>query len=78
MVGIIVANSMLGELTIKMARAIAESPAKKVILPLNRCNIEIVGVDKTQPMPHLIDEAIQRINEYVRGDKNVRSQCISD
>jgi hypothetical protein len=62
-VGIIAANSMLGELTPLMARAIAESPAKKVLLPLNRCNIEIVGVDKNEPMPHLIDKAVQIIKD---------------
>ncbi len=70
MIGILISNSMLGELTPAMAKAIAESPAKKVILPLNRCNIEIIGVDN-QPIPHLIDAAIMRIREYIRGEKNV-------
>ena len=58
-VGILAANSMLGELTAPMARAIAESPAKKLLLPLNRCNIEIVGIDKSEPLPHLTDKAVQ-------------------
>ena len=62
-IGIIAANSMLGELTPPMAEAIAESPAKKVLLPLNRCNIEIVGTDKSEPMPHLIDKAVQAVKE---------------
>lgn len=71
-VGIIAANSMLGELTAIMAKAIAESPAKKILLPLNRCNIEIVGVDKSEPMPHLIDKAVQTLKYYIeRGNKNV-------
>lgn len=65
-IGIIAANSMLGELTPPMARAIAESPAKKVLLPLNRCNMEIVGADKSEPMPHLIDKAIQSIKESMK------------
>ncbi|RNC62872.1 MAG: hypothetical protein AWM53_01895 [Candidatus Dichloromethanomonas elyunquensis] len=60
-VAIIAANSMLGELTPFMAKAIAESPARKILLPLNRCNIDIVGADKGQPLPHLIDSAIQNI-----------------
>ena len=47
-IGIIAANSMMGELTPLMAKAIAESPAKKVLIPLNRCNIEVVGV-KSEP-----------------------------
>lgn len=64
-VGIIAANSMLGELTPLMAKAIAESPARKILLPLNRCNIEIVGVDKNEPLPHLIDKAVQSLKNYI-------------
>lgn len=64
-IGIIVANSMLGELTPAIAKAVAESPAKKILLPLNRCNIEIVGVDKSEPMPHLIDSAVQRMKNFL-------------
>jgi NAD(P)-dependent dehydrogenase (short-subunit alcohol dehydrogenase family) len=56
-IGIIVSNSMMGELTPKMAEAIAESPAKKVLIPLNRCNIEIAGV-RNEPLPHHIDSAV--------------------
>jgi NAD(P)-dependent dehydrogenase (short-subunit alcohol dehydrogenase family) len=60
-IGILVANSMLGELSPPMARAIAESPAKKVLIPLNRCNIEIVGVSKNDSLPQLIDEAVRLV-----------------
>ncbi len=69
-IGIIAANSMLGELTPLMAKAIAESPAKKVLIPLNRCNIQIVGV-KSEPFPHYIDDAIGLIKVIEKGDKNV-------
>jgi len=41
----------------EFAGAISESPAKKVLIPLNRCNIEIVGV-KSEPLPHHIDNVI--------------------
>ncbi len=63
-VALIAANSMLGELTPAMARAIAESSARKILLPLNRCNIEIVGIIN-EPLPHLIDIAVQRIKKYL-------------
>lgn len=42
-IAIIAANSMMGEITPAMAEAIGSSPAKKIILPLNRCNIQILG-----------------------------------
>lgn len=56
-IGIIAANAMMGELTPSIARAIAESTAKKVLLPLNRCNIEVAGL-KNEPLPHLIEDAL--------------------
>lgn len=64
-IGIIAANSMLGEVTPKMAEAIADSPAKKVLIPLNRCNIEIVGVEKSEALPRLIDRAVQICRKFM-------------
>ncbi len=57
-VSIIMANSMMGELTPAMAQAVASSPARKYLLPLFQENAEIVGA-KGVPLPHLIDELIQ-------------------
>ena len=57
-VGIILANAMMGELTPAMARAIATSPARKLLLPLSQENIEIVGLTQA-PLPHLIDALIE-------------------
>lgn len=61
-IGIIAANAMMGELTPLMAKAIAESRARKVLIPLNRCNIEVAGV-KNEPLPHLIDYAVSMIKD---------------
>ncbi len=66
-IGIISANSMLGEVTPLMARAIAESPAKKILIPLNRCNIQVVGVNN-EPLPHCIDSAVEIIKAYMKGE----------
>jgi hypothetical protein len=63
-IGIIAANSMMGELTPLMARAIAESPAKKILIPMNRCNIEVVG-GKSEPLPHQIENAVKAIKNYI-------------
>jgi len=43
-IGIIVANSMLGELTPKMAEAITESSAEKILIPFNKCSVYVTGV----------------------------------
>lgn len=57
-IGIICANSLMGELTPLMAKAIAESPAKKVLIPLNKCNVIVAGLEN-KPLPHYIDDAIE-------------------
>lgn len=65
-IGIVCANSMLGEFTPIMAKAISESSAIKVLIPLNRCNIQVAGT-KDQPLPHYIDDAINMIGDILRG-----------
>jgi hypothetical protein len=62
--GIVLANSMMGELTPTMAEAIASSPAMKFLLPLKMQDVEIVGAPK-EPLPHLIDQLIRRIQELL-------------
>jgi len=43
-IGIIVADALLGEITPRMAQAICQSRAQKVLLPVNRCQTTIVGL----------------------------------
>jgi hypothetical protein len=43
-VGIAIADSLMGEITPAMAKAIGQSRAKRILLPLNRCNTLIAGV----------------------------------
>ena len=62
--GIVMANSMMGELTPRMAEAIASSPAMKCLLPLKMAEVEIIGAPK-EPLPHLIDHLVKRIKEII-------------
>ncbi|MDM8538409.1 DUF3842 family protein [Desulfobacterales bacterium HSG17] len=57
-VGIIMAQAMMGEVTPKIAEAVASCQAKKLLLPLSQENLEIVGLSSA-PLPHLIDALIQ-------------------
>lgn len=59
-IGIVIADSMLGEITPAMAAAIGQSSAKKVLIPINHCNNYIVGVADCNKNV-LIDLAIQKI-----------------
>ena len=43
-IGIVIADSMMGEITPRMAVAIGQSHAKRILLPVNHCDNIIVGV----------------------------------
>ncbi len=42
--GIVVADALLGEITPAMAVSVGQSRAKKILLPINRCNSVVAGV----------------------------------
>jgi prephenate dehydrogenase len=43
-VGIVVADAMLGEVTPKMAMAVGQADATRILLPVNKCDTIIAGV----------------------------------
>jgi len=65
---IIAANSYSGELTPRMAEAIASSRATKVLIPLNRYGIEITGTGD-DPLPIQVDNLVGRIRELVNAKR---------
>ena len=58
-IGIIMAHSMMGEVTPRMAEAVAASPAKKLLIPLTQERIEIIGTSSI-PLPKLVQELIEK------------------
>ena len=60
---VIVADAMLGEMTPAMAAAIAASPARKFLLPINKAGVEVIGV-VPEPLPHLIDALARRLKAF--------------
>ncbi|MFH0873120.1 MAG: DUF3842 family protein [bacterium] len=61
---VVVANSMMGELTPKMAEAISSARAKKILLPLALNRLELIGVSG-EPLPHLVEMGVQRVKELI-------------
>lgn len=45
--GIVIADALLGEITPRMATAIGESGAVRLLIPVNQCNNIVVGVPDT-------------------------------
>lgn len=61
-IGIVIADAMMGEVTETMAAAVGRSNAVKVLIPMNRCNTVIAGVDACSTNA-LLDDALRRIKE---------------
>ena len=57
-IGILSADSLLGEITPAMALAIGQSSAKKVLLPVNQCSNLVVGV-LSLTVKELMDKAVE-------------------
>lgn len=56
-VGIVMADAMMGEVTPKIAAAIAGAPARKLLIPVSQENVVIVGA-LSVPLPHIVDTLI--------------------
>ena len=61
-VGIVIADALLGEITPKMAAAIGQSDAKRVLVPVNHCDNIVVGVGDI-PMAKLVQSAVKEIGK---------------
>lgn len=62
---IILPNAMKGELTAKMAKRVVASKARKILLPIHRNNIDLVGM-RTEPLPHMVEELVIQMKQYIQ------------
>lgn len=44
-IGVVIPNSMMGEITPVIATAVADAPGRKLFLPINQPHFEIVGIE---------------------------------
>ena len=63
--GITVANSMLGEVTPKMAEAIGSSKAQKLLIPTNNCNNIVLGTESLS-INEIVLIAVDRISKIIK------------
>ena len=63
-IGLLLPNAMLGEVTPAIAHAVASSPARKIMIPLSRCGVEIAGVS-VPSLGECIEAAAERAGKMV-------------
>ncbi len=64
-VGIVIADSLFGEITPEMAKAVGQSSAVRVLIPVNKCDSIVVG-SKNAALGDLISEAVRLICDTVQ------------
>lgn len=64
--GIVIADSLLGEITPAMAVAIGQSNAKKVLIPVNRCQHFVVGCEEL-PLGEYVKLVVEEVKAIKSG-----------
>lgn len=65
-IGIVVADSLLGEVTEKMALAISRADAVRILIPMNKCENIIAGVSELNTAA-LISDAIVKLRNVCKN-----------
>ena len=63
-VGIVIADAMLGEVTPRMAVAVGQSAAKRILIPVNHCANFIAGVADLS-VGRLVDSVVTELEKTV-------------
>lgn len=63
-VAILSPNSLMGEMSPKMAEAIGSSEAIKILIPIERCNVRI-AVPQNHSIQECIDYSLKMVKDYI-------------
>lgn len=62
-IAIVIPNSIMGEITQGISLSVGNSEAMKILIPLNRCNVEIPGTTN-YTVAELIDFAVDELRKF--------------
>ena len=65
-VGIVIADALLGEVTPRMAVAVGQSAAKRILIPVNHCANFIAGV-ADMSVGRLVDSVVAELEKTIRS-----------
>lgn len=68
-VGIVIADSLLGEITEKMALAVSRANVIRILIPVNKCDNLIAGVTNLNT-GSLIEDAISKLKSIISEKNN--------
>jgi len=66
-ISVVLAHAMMGEVTPRIAEAVASAPAPKILLPLTHSKVGLVGLSP-EPLPHLVEMiVVGRLKEILKN-----------
>ncbi|MBR3179268.1 MAG: DUF3842 family protein [Clostridia bacterium] len=63
-IAIVIADSLLGEITPKMAVAVGQSPAKRILIPVGLCNNTVAGVPDFS-VKALLGSVVEQVKNFL-------------
>lgn len=67
-ISVVMPDSYMGELTPRMAEAVATARVHKILLPVAASDVEIAGAPKA-PLPHLMEEVVRMLKERLLAEE---------
>ena len=67
-VGIVIADALLGEITDKMAVAVGQADAIRILIPMNKCDNLIAGVPNLNTKA-LIEDTLTKLRDIIIEEK---------
>ncbi|MEY8391420.1 DUF3842 family protein [Lachnospiraceae bacterium] len=62
-IGIVIADSLFGEVTPKMAAAVGQSQAKRLLIPINQCDNIVLGITGIS-----VNDMVAQILKYLESE----------
>ncbi len=63
-IGIVIADSLCGEVTPAMAMAVGQSKARQLLMPVNRCNHQVIGCSGLS-LNDIISLVIEEVRKFL-------------
>jgi hypothetical protein len=65
-IGIVIPDSLMGEISPEMARAILSAPGERLLLPLQQDHFRIIGVESL-PLAKMTERLVELVKERLEG-----------
>ena len=62
-IGMVIADSLYGDITPAMARAVGQANAVRILLPMSKCENLVAGVPAGLTMQEIINDAMEKLQQ---------------